>query len=399
MSETLSLEDSKFLVGLCRAGRLYDVERWIAEGKSIRTSPQIRKSPLQVAIDIGFHSLIELLVRNEDSQAAKNQALAESVSTRRLDLVQLLALHGAKIQSVPLVDVLLTWEPVMIRFFLDNGADVITHSPFAIAFREKVRTALRPFMEYKKAHPEIAPALQEQADRALRHFCYEGDMKWISLLLWAGANPRTRGPTLDDRWANDPECHTTAFHEACSNGNLDVLTKLKPDPKVDDLSELLSNGAMSNSKEAIQYLLSLGADPNDKANGGSSALDHCFWRLGWGTYDQLQSKRLSTKYEVSKTFDCIRELVEHRAVWKPKDRSELNQVRQALYKCEPAVTVDFVKLLAKNKASPEATLEQLLDAPRMRQHLSSLGMRLMDGHTQSKRRSVRTRAQECLGSG
>lgn len=135
MSETLSIEDSKFLVGLCRAGRLYDVERWIVEGKSIRTSPQIRKRPLQVAIDLGFHSLIELLVRNEDSQAAKNQALAESVSARRLDLVQLLALHGAEIQSVPLVDVLLTWEPVMIRFFLDNGADVITDSPFAIAQR------------------------------------------------------------------------------------------------------------------------------------------------------------------------------------------------------------------------------------------------------------------------
>jgi hypothetical protein len=385
MSETLSLEDSKFLVGLCRAGRLYDVERWIAEGKSIRTSPRIRKSPLQVAIDLGFHSLIELLARNEDSKAAKNQALAESVSARRLDLVQLLALHGAEIQSVPLVDVLLTWDPVMIRFFLDNGADVITDSPFAIAFREKVRTALRPFMEYKKAHPEIAPALQEQADRALRHFCSEGDMKWISLLLWAGANPRTRGPTLDDRWANDPECHTTAFHEASSKGNLDVLTKLKPDPKVDDLSELLSNAAMSNSKEAIQYLLSLGAEPNDKSNGGSSALDRCFWRLGWGTYDQLQSKRLSTKHEVSKTFDCIRELVEHRAAWKPDDGSALNQVRQALYKCEPAVTVDFVKLLAKNKASPEEVLEQLLDAPRMRQHLSPLGMRLMDGRTQSNR--------------
>jgi hypothetical protein len=90
----------------------------------------------------------------------------------------------------------------MIRFFLENGADVITGAPFAVAFREKIRTALRSYVE--KAHPELASGLQEQADRALRHFCNEGDLKWISLLLWAGANPRSRGPDLDDRWADDP---------------------------------------------------------------------------------------------------------------------------------------------------------------------------------------------------
>lgn len=140
---------------------------------------------------------------------------------------------------------------------------------------------------------------------------------------------------------------------------------------------MLWSAAISNSKELLQHLLSLGANPNDKANGGSSALDHCFWHLGWGTCDQLQNKRLLTKYDVSKTFDCIRELVEQGAVWKSDERHALNSVRQALYKCEPVVTVDFVKLLAKSKASSEETLELLLDAPRMRQHLSMLGMKLV----------------------
>ena len=138
----------------------------------------------------------------------------------------------------------------------------------------------------------------------------------------------------------------------------------------------------------IHYLLGLGAQPNDKANGGSLALDHCFWHLGFGTYDQLLNKRPSTKYEVSATFDCMRELVEHGAVWAPDDRNALNQVRQELYKCEPAVTVDFVKLLAANKACPEETLEQLLDAPRMKQHLSTLGMRLFGSSAASTRRGA-----------
>ena len=384
--EFLTSEEAKALIKLCREGKLYEIESWIASGKSIHVAPQTKKTPLAVAIDIGFHSLIELLVRNEDRRAVKNQALSEVVSSRRLDLVELLISHGAEVCSVPLTDVLLTWEPQIIRFFLENGADVVTGAPFAVAFREKVRTALRPFVDYKKSRPDLAPALQEQVDRALRHFCYEGDLKWVSLLMWAGADPRSKGSTLDDRWVDDPECHTTAFQEACSGGKLDVLKRLKPDPRFDDLSELLSSVGWSNSAEMANYLLALGANPNDKVNGGSSALDRCFWHLGFGTFDPFFKKRLSTRSEVSKTFDCIRELVEHGAVWKPDDSKASNSVRKFLYKCEPAVTVDLVKLLARNKACPEETLEQLLDAPRMKQHLSTLGIKLLASPSERAKR-------------
>jgi ankyrin repeat protein len=377
MLETLSPEDSKALLNLCRAGKLYEIEKWIADGKSIRMPPQIKKTPLQVAMDLGFHSLVDLLIRNEDRVEVKNRALADAVERKRIDLVELLLAYGAEIRSVPLCDVLLTWEPQMIRFFLDRGADVITGAPFACAFRERVRTALGPYVEYKKAHSELASELQDQIDRALRHFCYEGDLKWVSLLLWAGANPRSRGPDMDDRWEDDPECHTTALEEACSKRNLDVLKKLKPDPRSDDLSELLSSAALATSKETIEYLVSISANPNDKSNGGSSALDRCIWHLGFGSYDSFLNKRLSTKYDVSGTFDCIRTLVEHGALWTPDDQADLNSVRKALYKCEPAVIVDLVKLLARNKACPEEALERLLDAPRMREHLSTLGMRLI----------------------
>jgi hypothetical protein len=47
-----------------------------------------------------------------------------------------------------------------------------------------------------------------------------------------------------------------------------------------------------------------------------------------------------------------------------------------LLKCEPDVTVALMKLLAKHKAAPAEMLEKLLDTPRMRGHLSRVGMRL-----------------------
>jgi hypothetical protein len=65
----------------------------------------------------------------------------------------------------------LTWEPTLIRFSLEQGADPTKDNPFAIAFGAKVRTALRPFTEFKQDHPERADALQEQVNIALRHFC------------------------------------------------------------------------------------------------------------------------------------------------------------------------------------------------------------------------------------
>ena len=130
-------EDAKELVSLCRAGRLYEIERWIAAGKPLDV-PVVKnrksKTLLQIAVDTGFHSLVELIAKHETSQSSKNAALADSVSLRRLDFVELLVGNGADITSVPLADVLLTWDPSLMRFFLDRGADPVKGFPFATAF-------------------------------------------------------------------------------------------------------------------------------------------------------------------------------------------------------------------------------------------------------------------------
>lgn len=196
-SQTLPASRANELLELCRSGKRYEVEAWIAAGGPLLVPPDFKKTPLQIAVRNGFHSLVLLLARNETNQKVKNDALAEATKLRSLELVQLLLAHGAEINGVPFADVLGTWEPALIRLFLDGGADVVTGFPFAAAaFGDKVHTALRPFIDYKKSHPEVAAQLQEQIDRVLRYFCQIGDLKWVSLLLWAGADPRTKGPRL-----------------------------------------------------------------------------------------------------------------------------------------------------------------------------------------------------------
>jgi hypothetical protein len=169
-------------------------------------------------------------------------------------------------------------------------ADPAKGSPFAVAFGHKVRTALRTFLECKRSRLELAAELQEQADCALRHFCSKGETKWISLMLWAGADSRSLGPSLEKEYTNDPEGYTSGLKVVSYAGNVEVLKKLKPDAGRDDLNDLLHCAAISGRHEATRHLLQIGAHPNDKPDGCSSALDTCLWHLNFGSFALYHSR-------------------------------------------------------------------------------------------------------------
>lgn len=367
----LTPDEAKSLFALCRAGKLHEIDAWIAAGQSILTPPEVRKSPLQVSISTGFHSLVELLARHTHDQSLLNAALRDAVESRRLDLVELIVDRGADIHSYPFAEVLLDWEPRLIRYFLDRGADIITGSPFAVAFANRVRTALRLFKECIEAHPEQAARLREQADQALRYHANKGDEKWVSLMLWVGADPRSCGPVALDDSRDDEECFITALRAASYCESPAVLRKFKPDPVRDNLEELLSAAAMLARKDTLAYLLGLGAQPNDKPNGGSSALDQCMCHLDHFDWNAWRFKKLIPRYKASGTVACIDLLAAAGALWRPDDKRQMSDVRRSLYKCEPEVTTDVLKVLLKHGACSEQAVRELLSPPRMQQHVSS----------------------------
>ena len=124
--------EPKELLGLVRAGKLYDIERWILSGRPLELPvgrSGRKKTLLQAAVETGFHSLVELVAKHESSQESKNVALTEALSRKRLDLIELLVAFGAEAASVPFADVLLVWEPKIIGYFINHGADLVTGSP------------------------------------------------------------------------------------------------------------------------------------------------------------------------------------------------------------------------------------------------------------------------------
>jgi hypothetical protein len=215
-------------------------------------------------------------------------------------------------------------------------------------------------------------------DMALRQFCQDGNLKWVSLLMWAGADPRSRGPVLDDEdRADDPEFQTSALEEACGSRNIEAVRRLKPN-RTDNLAAMFDRAAFYSDRDVLAYLLEMGANPNDRADGGSSALETCIRHLGWEDFDRVRYNYPTTyqtpAYKVSTTRDAIKLLVQHGAMWKP-DPSTLNATRRILYRIEPDVTVELIGQLLKNE-NGEAGVQELLRVPRMRQHVAGCQQQL-----------------------
>ena len=72
MDRELSPEDAKELIALCQAGRQFTVEQWIRTGRSLQVPAELKKTPLGIAVAIGFRSLVELLLRHEETECAES---------------------------------------------------------------------------------------------------------------------------------------------------------------------------------------------------------------------------------------------------------------------------------------------------------------------------------------
>src|SRR5262245_27668502 len=90
-------DDLKEFCSLCRSGKLFEVQDWIRDGRPCRMpAGNFATSPIRVAIEQGFHSLVEVLLReNILRQDEKNDALARAVDHRNLEIVELLVQYDA----------------------------------------------------------------------------------------------------------------------------------------------------------------------------------------------------------------------------------------------------------------------------------------------------------------
>ena len=364
--QTLTIEQTKELRGLCHAGRLYDIEKMLAQYGTITAHPDVKRAPIDIAMKLGFHSLVELLIRKTDDIKVKNHALRAAVRNRRFDMVEMLVGYGADPLSAPFEDVLCSYDAEMGRYFMSKGADLVTGNPFAIAFQECTRPALGVYLDAYKAYPHLKDALQRQLDMALSYHCKDGSIKWVSLLMWAHADPLARVPGLDDpeEDLDDPALGCTGARYAAMEGHLEVIKRICVNHTKPGWQDALRSACSFGHTSIVEFLLDKGVKPNDKPNGGASGLDSALNAIGRGA---RFSKNSPYPYPctASPSIEVIRLLVEHGALWVPDDNSAINGARRSLYEVEKRYTLDVIKLFATYGACDKNLLWKFVSSSTM----------------------------------
>lgn len=114
-------EEAEQLLRLCREGRLFELQAWAAAGKSLSVPTHYRQTPMRVALNTGFHSLIEFLLRHEKDQSAKDEVLRQACWSGQRSVMQLALNEGASVCGVSFQNVIETWDRGVAQLFLEHG--------------------------------------------------------------------------------------------------------------------------------------------------------------------------------------------------------------------------------------------------------------------------------------
>lgn len=378
------LDELQPLLEFCKDGKLFDVQAWIASGKPVNlprppgkgTRP---RSPLDIAIELGFHSLAQVLLGAGAS--AENGGLEgpmlRALQKRRLDIIQLLVEHGADPRAIDMRTVFGTWDPAIMEYFIDQGGDVESNRPLAWAFASRIQTALRILKKYRDRFPGFA----EQANIALRHHCKEGNLKWVSLLLWAGADPYKPGAGSCEEELDREDSGLSAIGYAALYRHYDVfkLKKIRLDPNHPAMRHVLLYAEGEEGFEIVQELIKNGLNPNDQENGGCSILKHLFFSLDWAlrlhSWETRSDGKVDGEYNREK-LKAIHLFVRHGARWVPLDKKEISSARRSLLKLTPEYTAEIVWIMSKYRACTKDVIKALLGTPTMKSHIRAQAGRI-----------------------
>lgn len=353
------------LVSLCRAGRIYAVEGWIRSGRPLQTrsgpSRRSTRTALQVAIQARFHDLALLLLCNGyQPELEPRNSLDQALEERAWDLVELLLHWGADPRTVAPSTVLETYQSELMERFWALGVDYTKGHSLAECLASSTRN--RPAYGWARRHRDD-PRIAREVAIALGDAVLEEREKAIHLLLWAGADPHQRVPSL--RWTDDSdsdESHYTAVETAVHFARGSVLRLLKPDPKQDDFAGLW---AYVRDPESADCLAAL-SPPED----WSPTIVHCIREIAFDLGGRFGRKDWNGRH-------CLERISKpHGGMLTSIPPDELRYLRGSLLKMGDSY--DFRWLIEwlgnPRHCSPEVYTE-LVRTPAMRARIGPLGIR------------------------
>jgi hypothetical protein len=308
------------LVRLCQRGRLYAVERWIAEGRPLQAStyyvkgrPQI-DSPLAVAMESKQHDLVLLLLCNGyRTELELENPIARALRLRSRELLELLLAWGADPTRVDADAVLVTNDSELIERFWSAGLDLTADDCLAWALSSPTSKPVCGWAKRHREDPRVARALA----LALVQVIWNRKERATHLLVWAGADPHQRVAILEWKTRGATEEEDAAEHDtytavemAVDRGQGKLLKVLKPDPQVDDFARLY---VTVSDAETVDFLVRIKA-PED----WSDAILRNVWWLTNDVFDDQADDRCA----------CLERIAHHGGRLTTLEPSQLNDLRR-----------------------------------------------------------------------
>ena len=195
-------EELRDLIHLCLTGRVYDVERWVQRGRPIQALHYKRPrkpavvSPIRTAIRKNHRDLVLLLLCNGyrlDLEASyRDSVLDEALTMRAFDILDLLLEWGADPTNVSTYNVVDTYKTDLIDRFWKAGVDYSVDPEFGLYLAHTANKPLYGWLRRNRSDQRLQDAL----DMALLEAVTEDEELPVRLLLWAGANPHRKVPTI-----------------------------------------------------------------------------------------------------------------------------------------------------------------------------------------------------------
>lgn len=350
---------------MIRRGNLTEAEDWIKTGKPLRSksshNSRQTRSMLEFATEVGFYSLIELLLKRVKwTEEELGDAIFKASREGRADLISLLLDHNAPWECAELDEVIAIMDEDLIRRFLALGMRFDMHDAFFNALDcKRARPLLRIYKAFRPEYPEM----EDQIAKALVSAVKEKRVWWTIMLRWAGADPNREVPDGITGSVEEDTYTTTAIQEAYSQGDLEFIETIKIDSKGVDRSRLLEGLSFRHEPEILERIVKK-MTPDQLNYSDSQSCPNLEYFVRSEFYDFGWYRNKDKEQEQSLT--CMRMLLDAGARWNPSDDS-FRSTRKGLCSYGAKYIVQVIRLLMYTSgAAPFEKIWKLCNTARMK---------------------------------
>lgn len=369
MNQYMDARQRNRLKAHCKMGRLFDAQSLLDEVGTARLRKTRKWTPLLVAVNKGFHSLVEVLLRYDHAQWDLEKGYRGSLTRRRPDLAGLILRSPSWSGPIDAVEALATGDLILAESLKNSGADFVSNDTLLRAAVRNARGVLAIVDHLGIEGDEV----EDQLYSAMVTHASLGHVPSVMQFLRRGFDPHRVVSFLDEvdgELCDEGSAVSASMH--CEKPGF--FAALRPDPNRDDAEELLSRAVFYGSDKMMQTLLDAGFDLNCKENGGAPVLDVLLGDVLIGSRTRERNREIhrNTLYfdqRIQALVSRVEYFVSLGARWMPNsnDPGNLQNIRDVLLATGGDMALKLIRLLEEKGVSSSADINILLRPARMKE--------------------------------